>query len=169
MRCVIVLDPTLKIDEVDIPYKAFIEQFKGKIVKYIIEDKGWSITKATNYVSSKFMFDEYVYDIMCRIVDDEAPRIILNRNPTITFGSILSMGIRQVKRDPTDVTLSIPSAILPGLQVYAQALSPGLTNTYLIFFYIEERMRESRNIHLYQVSLVTELMARGNISRYGKN
>ena len=34
---------------------------------------------------------------------------------TITFGSILEMNIRKVKKDPEDVTLSIPSAILPGL------------------------------------------------------
>lgn len=34
---------------------------------------------------------------------------------TITFGSILCMKIRKVKRDSDDMTLSIPSAILPGL------------------------------------------------------
>ena len=34
---------------------------------------------------------------------------------TITFGSILLMNIRSVKRDPDDLTLAIPSAILPGL------------------------------------------------------
>ena len=114
-RSVIVLDPTLKIDEVDISYKAFIEQYKGRIIRRIIKDKGWTITKAYNYLASKFMFDEYVYSIMCDIVREEEPRIIINRNPTITFGSILLMKIRKVKRDPGDVTLSIPSAILPGL------------------------------------------------------
>lgn len=114
-RAVIVLDPTLKIDQVDIPYKAFIEQFKGLIIRYIRKDRQWTITRATNYVASKFMFDEYVYKIMCDIVRDIKPRLILNRNPTITFGSILLMNIRSVKRDPDDLTLAIPSAILPGL------------------------------------------------------
>nr|DAR89249.1 MAG TPA: hypothetical protein [Caudoviricetes sp.] len=33
---------------------------------------------------------------------------------TITFGSILEMRIRKVKKDPYDLTLSLPSAILPG-------------------------------------------------------
>lgn len=114
-RAVIVLDPTLKIDEVDVPYKAFIEQFKGHIIRRIIKDKGWTITKATNFIASKFMYDDYVYRIMCDIVREETPQIILNRNPTITFGSILSMNIRRVKKDADDVTLAIPSAILPGL------------------------------------------------------
>lgn len=114
-RSVIVLDPTLKIDEVDMPYKAFIEQYKGSIIKRIIRDKGWTITRATNYVASKFMYDDYIYSIMCDIVREDQPKIILNRNPTITFGSILLMKIRKVKRDSDDVTLAIPSAILPGL------------------------------------------------------
>ena len=34
---------------------------------------------------------------------------------TITYGSILEMRIRKVKEDADDWTLSIPSAILPGL------------------------------------------------------
>lgn len=115
MRSVIVLDPSLHIDEVDISYKAFIVQYRGHIIKRIIKDKGWTITKASNYLSSKFMYDDYIYKIMCDIVREEHPQIILNRNPTITFGSILLMNIRRVKPDPSDVTLSIPSAILPGL------------------------------------------------------
>lgn len=114
-RCVIVLDPSLHIDEVDMPYKAFIEQFKGSIIKRIIKDRGWTITKATNFLASKFMYDEYVYNIMCQIIEEEHPHLILNRNPTITFGSILLMKVRKVKKDSDDVTLAIPSAILPGL------------------------------------------------------
>ena len=114
-RNVIVLDPTLKIDEVDIPYQSFIEQFGGSIIKRICRDKGWTVTKASNYVSSKFMYDDYVYKIMCDIIEEDHPKIIINRNPTITFGSILMMKIRKVKRDSDDVCLAIPSAILPGL------------------------------------------------------
>ena len=114
-RSVIVLDPTLKIDEVDISYKAFIEQYKGFIIRRIIKDKGWTVTKASNFLASKFMYDEYVYKIMCDIIREDQPKLILNRNPTITFGSILMMKIRKVKKDSDDVTLAIPSAILPGL------------------------------------------------------
>lgn len=81
-RSVIVLDPTLKIDEVDMPYKAFIEQYKGHILHYIIKDKGWTLTKAMNYLSSKFNYDPYVYSVMERVVEDGA-KLILNRNPKL--------------------------------------------------------------------------------------
>ena len=113
-RNVIVLDPTLKIDEVDMSYKSFIVQFSGLIIKKIIKDKGWTITKAHNFLKSKFMFDQYVYDIMQEIVTEREVKFILNRNPTITFGSILLMKIRKIKPDSDDMTLAIPSAILPG-------------------------------------------------------
>ena len=80
-RNVIVLDPTLKIDEVDMSYKSFIVQFSGLIIKKIIKDKGWTITKAHNFLKSKFMFDQYVYDIMQEIVTEREVKFILNRNP----------------------------------------------------------------------------------------
>lgn len=113
-RSVIVLDPSLKINECDFPYRAFIEQFKGHVLRYIIKDKGWTITKATNYLASKFNGDDYVYEICQKIVHEDEIDFILNRNPTITVGSILKMKIRNVKKDPNDFSLSIPSAILPG-------------------------------------------------------
>ena len=114
-RSVIVLNPELHMDEVDMSYKQFLGQFKGHIVRRLIMEKGWTVTKASNYLASKFNFDEEIYQIMQRIVKEEHPRIIINRNPTITFGSILEMKIRKIKRDPDDVTLAIPSAVLPGL------------------------------------------------------
>lgn len=51
---------------------------------------------------------------------------------TITFGSILKMKIRNVMPDSQNHTMAIPSGILPGLKKSTQALSPGLTKTYLI-------------------------------------
>ena len=80
-RSVIVLDPTLHIDEVDVPYKAFIDQYKGHILRRIIKDKGWTITKASNYLASKFNYDPYVYSVMQRVIEEDSPHIILNRNP----------------------------------------------------------------------------------------
>ena len=80
-----------------------------------MKDKGWTLTRASNFLSSKFLYDDYVYSIMNKVIEDEMPQIILNRNPTITFGSILLMKIRAVKRDSDDLCLAIPSSILPGL------------------------------------------------------
>lgn len=114
-RNVIVLDPTLKMDEVAMSYKSFIVLFSGQLIKKLRREKGWTITKAHNYLKSKFKYDEEIYHMMLEIIEDFQPKIILNRNPTITFGSILQMRISRIKEDADDMTLAIPSAILPGL------------------------------------------------------
>jgi DNA-directed RNA polymerase beta' subunit len=114
-RCVIVLDPTLKLDEVDISYRSFVTVYSGLIIKEIMKDRGWTITRSYNYLKSKFVYDDYVYMIIQRVLQKYQPPIIVNRNPTITLGSILMMKIRRVKRDPNDLTLAIPSGVLGGL------------------------------------------------------
>lgn len=113
-RSVIILDPTLKLDEVDVPYKTFAKAYSGLIVKRLVRERGWSSTKAFNYIEQNFKFNEDVYHIIEQIVAEEEIPIVINRNPTITYGSILKMKIRRVKNDPDDLTLSLPSAILPG-------------------------------------------------------
>ena len=82
-RAVIVLDPTLKIDEVDISYKAFIVLFKGQLIKRICKDKGWTVIKASNYLATKFNYDPYVYSMMMRVIEEDTPEMILNRNPEL--------------------------------------------------------------------------------------
>ena len=44
---------------------------------------------------------------------------------TITFGSILLMKIRRIKKDANDVTLAIPSAILPGQKAAHSLIDAG--------------------------------------------
>jgi DNA-directed RNA polymerase beta' subunit len=104
-RQVIVLDPTLKIDEVDLSYKAFIKLYSGQLIKKLIKNHGWTITYAHNFLESKFNYDKYIYQLMCEIIRDQKPTIILNRNPTIAWGSILLMKIRKIKPDAFDMTL----------------------------------------------------------------
>lgn len=81
MRAVIILDVSLKLDEIDIPYKMFLMEYRGQIIKRIKKDKGWTTTKASNYLASKFMYHPYVYSVMERVVEEIQPHVIINRNP----------------------------------------------------------------------------------------
>ena len=72
------------------------------------------LSKAYDKWKRSFKFDKHVYEIMMFIVKKDHPRILINRNPTLNFYSILLMKIRNVKKDDTDYTLSVPLAILPG-------------------------------------------------------
>ena len=81
LRAVIVLDCSLKMDEVDLSYKGFLIAYSGLIVKKLRKKYGWTITRALNYLKSKFIFDQEIYDIMQEIVTESRVDIILNRNP----------------------------------------------------------------------------------------
>lgn len=82
-RSVIVLDPTLKLNEIDVSYKSFMILFSGKIIREIMNDKGWTITKAHNYLKSKFQYDDYVYSIIQLVLKKYKPWQIINRNPRL--------------------------------------------------------------------------------------
>lgn len=56
-------------------------------------------------------FDKNVYEIMQFIVKHEQLKVLINRNPTLNFYSMLLMDIREVKPDDQDFSLSIPLSI----------------------------------------------------------
>ena len=115
VMCVIVPDPTLRVDEVDLPYQAFRVLFKYRIIYYIMKIDDIPLSKAFYRWRDAYTFDEYVYDIMMHIVNTEHPRILLNRNPTLNYYSMLLLRVRKIQRDDHSATLAVPLSILPGL------------------------------------------------------
>lgn len=114
-RNVIIPDPTLKDNEVDLSYHTFLEIFKFHIIKYLECLEGISESKAEDIWESAHQFDEKVYDVMMDIVEHGEIGIFINRNPTLNYYSMLLMKIRKVKHDANDYCLSVPLSILPGL------------------------------------------------------
>lgn len=114
-RCVIVPDPTLHQNEVDLSYQAFRILFKYRIIYYLMKMEDVPLAQAYYRWKNAYVFDEYVYNVMEYIIAAERPRIFLNRNPTLNLYSMLLLRIRHVKKDPYRTTLSVPLYILPGL------------------------------------------------------
>ena len=116
-RNVIIPDPTLKDDEIDISYHTFRVLYKNKILYYIMKLKDCTLSKANEIWLKSYVYNQEVYDIMQDIVEDERNeiRVLINRNPTLNFYSMLLMKIRRVKPDGNDYCLSVPLSILPGL------------------------------------------------------
>ena len=65
----------------DVPYKTFAKAYSGLIVKRLVRERGWSSTKAFNYIEQNFKFNEDVYHIIEQIVAEEEIPIVINRNP----------------------------------------------------------------------------------------
>lgn len=114
-RCVIVPDPTLRVDEVGLPYHAFRVLFKIRIIYWIKVLDKVSLAKAYDRWLKSLQFDQHVYDIMNYIIEQEEPMILLNRNPTLNLYSLLRLKIRYIKTPDKRETVSLPETILPGL------------------------------------------------------
>lgn len=114
-RNVIVPDPTLRDNEIDLSYHTFLEVFKYKIIYYIMKLDDITLSKAYAIWKSSSTYNEKVYDIMQYIIKSEDVRVLINRNPTLNFYSMLLMKVRKIKPDGDDYALSVPLSILPGL------------------------------------------------------
>ena len=110
---VIIPDPTLKDREIDISYHTFLELYKYKIIYYLMRLDDISLSKAYDIWKNAFKFDEKVYAIMMYIVEHDDVRVLINRNPTLNYYSMLLMNIRKVKYDANDFCLSVPLSIRP--------------------------------------------------------
>ena len=114
-RNVIIPDHTLHDNEVDMSYNTFLELFKFKIIHYLMKMDGIKLSKAYHKWKMAFKFDKRIYEIMLFILENDKPKLLINRNPTLNYYSMLLMGIRTIKMDKYDFTLSVPLSILPGL------------------------------------------------------
>lgn len=116
-RNVIVPDSSLKADEIEIGYLTFLELFRYEIIGYLVKMTGSSYGEAAQeWFESSLGFNKRVYEIMQYIIDKCDPRVIMNRNPTINFGSLMLMKIKRVRGDYNENhTMSIPVFILSDL------------------------------------------------------
>jgi len=104
-----------KITEVEMPYLGFLELYKFQILNLITRIYNVSYPSALEkWHKAVTNYDEEIMGIMNELVKSGS-YILLNRNPTINYGSILFLRIKKVKIDPGDYTLSIHNTILPFL------------------------------------------------------
>ncbi len=105
-----------KIDEVILPYLTFLNLYKYEIMNIISKVKNVRYTDAQNiWYRATIKVDEEIYMIMQKMITDEEVAILLNRNPTISYGSILYLRIAGIKKDYEDLTTSIHNTILSPL------------------------------------------------------
>ena len=87
---VIIPDASLRDGEVAMSYQTFLELFKGQIIKHLQITEDLTISQANNeWYKAKIRFSEKIYQVMCYLVNNKNPLILLNRNPTLrNLGSL---------------------------------------------------------------------------------
>lgn len=102
-----------KMDEVVLPYLTFLNLYKFEIINIISRIKNVTYTKAERlWFKASLEFNEEIYKIMKKIIVDEEVSILLNRNPSISFGSILYIKVAGIKHNFDDMTMSVHNSIL---------------------------------------------------------
>ena len=110
-RNVIIPDNTLRDNEVDLSYHTFRVLFKMKIISYLQRMNNCTLAQAKYLWETHHECDPMMLKIMRAIVKKERLCVIINRNPTLNYYSILRMYIRDIKEDDGDYTLSVPMSV----------------------------------------------------------
>jgi DNA-directed RNA polymerase beta' subunit len=106
----------IAIDELVVPYLTFLELYKFEIINILRNTEGISLKAAEKeWFKATLEFDRKVHMIMQKMVKDNEVGVLLNRNPTISYGSILYLKIAEVKDNYDDVTISLSNNLLTSL------------------------------------------------------
>lgn len=114
-RNVIICGSTLRENEVDISYNTFLQLFKFKIIYYIKQILDINLSKACDIWKHAFKFNPFVYDVMKLINEKEEPHLLINRNPTLNYQSMILVKIRKIKRSSSEYCLTVPITSLSGM------------------------------------------------------
>lgn len=117
-RNVIIPDDTLRSYQIRLPYVTFMELYKEEIINLIVKLTGVSYNIAVDeWFNAYREFSPRVYNIIKYMLKNtkHGNKILLNRNPTIDFGSFLCMEVADVKADYDDLSTSLPISILTAL------------------------------------------------------
>ena len=113
-RDVIVADPSLRIDEISLPYAALIELLQQPIINILHKSYSMSYSDAYDFWYKACITENVtVKDIILSLINNNKTGrglpVLINRNPTISAGSILQMFCTKMT---TGYTMGIPLQVL---------------------------------------------------------
>lgn len=112
-RCVIVPDPDLEADQIKLPYLAFMEMYKFELIGYIKDINKVTLAQAFHIWNMACLrFDPKVYEIIKYMIKVDEPACIINRNPTINYGSADILKVVEVPADYNNLCMNLPIATL---------------------------------------------------------
>ena len=115
-RNVIVSNPGLAADEIIISYISFLEMYKFEIIQKLASTQNISESQAyAEWYMGCIKYSDKIYKIIKLMIAQDLTYVLINRAPSIDFGSILQCKIVDVTKKLDDFTMSISLMILPGL------------------------------------------------------
>lgn len=142
-RCVITpMEAGWDITDIVFPYIAFVELYSFQLINMLSKLKKISMLEAQRIVfEAQANFNQEVYNLCLELVKKtkHGLMVITNRNPTIARGSIQLLRIADVKKDISDLTVSLHNCVLElfGADYDGDVLNffPLMDNEYKTEFY----------------------------------
>lgn len=132
-RNVIVPLTKYKLDEVHMPYLTFAELWKFPLINLISKSRGINYNEALKLFNKWILgFYPEMYNYMNELITKTKGGccILLNRNPSISLGSIQYFRITAIHKDYTNLCLQIPHSCL---QMYSGDFDGDVLNIVPIF------------------------------------
>jgi hypothetical protein len=105
-------------DEIHIPWGVGVTVFKYHIINKLMK-RGFTVNQAISFINSHAKLYHPVLDEIFSELINESPRkgieVTLNRNPSLTRGSIQRVRVTKIKKDPTINTVSFSILIVSPL------------------------------------------------------
>ena len=96
------------VDECVLPYFVAVEFLKYEIISALSSIKNINYQRALDYYTLKENdYDHEIYLIMKKIVTDNEVGVLLNRAPTLNYGSIVYLRFKDIKDVYNDQTLGV--------------------------------------------------------------
>ena len=117
-RDVIVIDPTLRANEIGLSYLAVLELYKLELCNIITKINGVTYDAALKlWFDSHIHFNPLMYETMRYLMNNTKLGMVclINRNPTIDFGSFDCMHVVKITDSYDNMTMSLPVQILDKL------------------------------------------------------
>lgn len=112
-RSVIVPDPRLRIDEVTLSYHSLLELLQQTIINIMVRTYNISYNDAyMRFQQAQVVPDVRIREIIENIINTSGINILINRNPTIEYGSVLAMRCVGIN---DNYTMGMPLQVLKGL------------------------------------------------------
>ena len=109
-RCVIIPKDTLNVDEIELSYYALVGLCEQRIINVLVKSYNISYDEAHNiWYNACVQEDPRVRNILQTFIDERSLHVLINRPPTISYGSILQMDVVGIS---STYTMAIPLQIL---------------------------------------------------------
>ena len=99
------------MDEVLLPWGIMVQSLKLPILNFLMHRMHMNMSTAyTVFMNSLTKYDKRVDDCMTQFIQEYPGGrlcVLVGRNPTLAYGSIMQLFVREYKKDPSDETMAI--------------------------------------------------------------